>query len=167
MIDWDDIIKNLKDGEAVTTDPSRWNLSNPDYKEIYNKWEEANFNMASIKWINYYPEKHFDQNIVNEVAKWLDINVHRAWISKIDPGYFAPWHWDSDDNLEEYMLKGEIKRFSIFISKPTPGHFFTVDNEIFSNSTQGVIYKWKNYKAWHAGANAGLLPKYMFHILGY
>ena len=167
MINWNSIIDSLKEGVAVTTDPERWDLGNPEYKKIYAEWEKANFNMNAIKWTNYYPGKHFDQSVVDDVAKFLNIGVHRAWISRIDPGYFAPWHWDADDNLEEYESKGEVKRYSIFIGNSSPGHFFTVDNETFSNSTQGATYKWKNYKSWHAGANAGLTPKYMFHILGY
>jgi hypothetical protein len=167
MINWNTIIENLKEGEPVTTDPSRWDLSNPEYLKIYKQWEEANFNMDAVKWINYYPGIQFEQGVVDDVAKFLNINVHRAWISRIDPGYFAPWHWDADDNLKEYESAGEVKRYSIFISNPHPAHFFTVDNETFSNSTQGATYKWQDYKAWHAGANAGTIPKYMFHILGY
>lgn len=167
MIDWNIVVKKLGDGDEVTTDPSRWNLSNSEYKKIYDQWEQANFNMGAVKWINYYPGKHFDQNIVDEVSKSLTVKTHRAWISRIDPGYFAPWHWDVEDNITEYESKGKIKRFSIFVSESSPGHFFTVDNKVFFNYHQGEVYEWKDYNAWHAGANAGLKPKYMFHLLGY
>jgi hypothetical protein len=167
MIDWDIIIAKLTDGAEVTTDPGRWNLSNPDYLEIYEKWQKANFNMSAIKWINFYPDKHFDQEIVDVVAEDLELTVHRAWISRIDPGYFAPWHWDADDNLKSYESKGDITRYSIFMTKLSPGHFFTVDNRTFSDFQQGSIYRWQSYKSWHAGANAGLTPKFMFHIIGY
>lgn len=167
MIKWDDIILTLENGERITHNPSRWNLSNPEYKKIYSQWEDANFNMSSICWINYYPGEHFDQTIVKEVENHLRITSHRAWISQIDPGYFAPWHWDVDDNIDDYLSKGKIKRFSIFIGNPHPAHFFTTDSLVFSNTPTGTIYKWENYNSWHAGANAGITPKYMFHILGY
>jgi hypothetical protein len=169
MDKWTELITQLssKQGVEVTTDPSRWNLDNPEYLKIYNQWVSADFNMSAIKWINYYPGQHFEQNIATDLADSLGISVHRAWISKINPGYFAPWHWDVDDNEEQYLAKGEIKRFSIFLSKPHPGHFFTTDDETFSNTQQGMIYQWKNYRSWHAGANAGLTPKYMFHLVGF
>jgi hypothetical protein len=169
MINWNQIINDLtsKQGVEVTTDPSRWKLDNPEYLKIYNQWVAADFNMSAIKWINYYPGQHFDEDIVSQLSKSLDITAHRAWISKITPGYFAPWHWDVDDSEEQYLSKGTIKRFSIFIGEPHPGHFFTTDDVTFSNTEQGYVYQWKNYRSWHAGANAGLTPKYMFHLIGY
>jgi len=167
MIDWNNIIKELKNGVNITPDKSKWNLTNPDYLDIYNQWEEANFNMSAVFWINFYPDIHFDNSIVEQIAKTLNVGIHRAWISQINPGYFAPWHWDADDSLDIYIKKGTPRRFSIFISNPNPAHFFTTDNNTFSNTTQGTVYEWKNFNSWHAGANAGLIPKYMFHLLGY
>ena len=91
-------------------------LNQLQYLKIYNQWVAADFNMSAIKWINYYPGQHFDEDIVSQLSKSLDITAHRAWISKITPGYFAPWHWDVDDSEEQYLSKGTIKRFSIFNS---------------------------------------------------
>ena len=53
MINWNQIINDLtsKQGVEVTTDPSRWNLDNPEYLKIYNQWIAADFNMSAIKWI--------------------------------------------------------------------------------------------------------------------
>lgn len=169
MVIWKDIINNLEfmQGEAVTVDPARWDMSNPEYLKIYCQWEQCNFNMDSIRWINYYPGKHFDQAIVEHIAKDLNIKVHRAWISRIDPGYMAPWHWDVDDQLSQYESVGEVIRFSIFIGDAHPAHFFSTESRSFSNTSSGTVYKWTNYKSWHAGSNAGLIPKYMFHIIGY
>ena len=61
MINWKQVITELavKEGTAITTDPAHWNLENPHYLEIYNKWKAANFNLAAIKWINY-----FERNII-------------------------------------------------------------------------------------------------------
>ena len=167
MINWSNVIDMLDVGIPVTSDPTRWNLSNPEYQKIYSQWHQVNFNMSAVKWINFYPGQQFDQTVVDEVAQSLKITTHRAWISKIEPGYFAPWHWDIDDNIDQYKSMGEIQRYSIFISNPNPAHFFTTDDQVFSNTSQGTIYKWKDPNSWHGGANAGLTPKYMFHILGY
>lgn len=168
-IDWDQCVEKLATlkGIDVTTDPTRWNLDNAGYTEIYNNWKEANFNHNAIKWTNYYPDQHFSNSIIDQIATYLDIKVHRAWISKIDPGYFAPWHWDVDDNESEYLKKGSIKRYSCFIKEPAHGHIFVVGDQYLFNEPKGGIYKWRNYKEWHSGINAGMSPKYMLHILGY
>lgn len=167
MINWNDVTENLHNGKTITVDPSIWNTANSEYKKIYDAWINADFNIDSIKWINFYPDMHFDMNICSTLCENLNINMHRAWISRLDPGYFAPWHWDIDDKIQEYKSFGPIRRFSIFIGKPHPAHFFVTDDTVFSNTPTGTIYEWRNFKSWHAGANAGLYPKYMLHLLGY
>jgi hypothetical protein len=156
------------DGSEVTTDPSRWNMDTGGYSEIYKMWQEAKFNSSSIKWINYYPDKHYTQDLVNDAARYLRLSgVHRSWISRIDPGFYAPWHWDVDDNEHEYLTKGNIKKYSIMLGKPALGHIFIVGEDYLYNLPEGSIFKWKNYRDWHAGINAGMTPNFMLHILGY
>lgn len=167
MLDWDHIINNLKEGYEVTADLANWNLTTPGYSEIYQLWKDANFNLSSVKWTNYYPGKHFDRSIESQVAEQLWISPVRSWISKIDPGYCAPWHWDVDDNEQEYMDNGQLFRYSVFIDNPHPGHIFVIDNETFTNQCKGTVIKWADYRAWHAGSNVGLAPKFMYHIIGY
>jgi hypothetical protein len=167
MINWNEIISNLKDGIDITADKSKWHLETPGYLEIYQMWQDANFNLSSIKWTNYYPGKHFNQLVETGVAEDLGITPIRSWISRIDPGYCAPWHWDVDDNEQEYLSKGQLYRYSVFIDDPHPGHIFVIDNETFSNQHKGTVVKWRNYRAWHAGSNVGLTSKFMYHIIGY
>jgi len=168
-VNWNEVITSLDkiDGVPVTTDPARWNLDNSEYSKIYKMWNDSKFNPASIKWTNYYPGTHFDESITASAAKYLRVNVHRSWISRVDPGYYAPWHWDVDDNEEEYLSKGQPKRYSIMMDPPAMGHIFILGNDYIYNVPQGTIFKWNNYKEWHAGINAGLTPKYMFHLLAY
>lgn len=159
---------STQEGSSVTTDPTRWNMDNSEYSKIQKLWQDANFNPNSIKWTNYYPVEHYSQDIVDDVASYLRLaGVHRSWISKVDPGYFAPWHWDIDDNEDKYLTKGPIKRYSIMLCEPTVGHIFILGDDYLYNSPQGSIFKWNNYKDWHSGINAGMTPKYMLHILGY
>jgi len=167
-IDLDEVIQNLGKGVDVTTDPSRWGSESSDVKEIHKLWQDANFNPESIKWTNYYPGYDFSQDLVNDVAFYLRMNgVHRAWISKVDPGFYAPWHWDADEKEQEYLDKGEVRRYSIFIGHKGLGHVFMLGKDYLYNLPKGSIFRWKDYKEWHAGMNAGLTPKYMFHIIGY
>ena len=170
MINWNDIIASLEDkeGSAVTTDPARWNLDTPGYTDIYSMWREANFNASAIKWINYYPGEHFSEDIVKQAAKELGLKiVHRAWVSRIDPGYMAPWHWDVDDNEQEYLKHGPIVRYTIVMKAFANGHILIIDKDYFYNLYEGKRIRWKHHRDWHSGINAGMEPNWLFHILGY
>jgi hypothetical protein len=168
MINWNLIIDDLenKEGIEINIDPSKWNTNNPEYEKILKLWKDANFNLKSIKWINYYPTLHYDESIVTDVAKMLDINVHRSWISRIDPGYIVPWHWDIDDNEEEYLKHGSILRYTVIPKTFVNGHIFILDDVYYYNLKQDFVIKWNNSRDWHSGINAGLEANWMFHILG-
>ena len=163
MINWDLVIANLKDGSIVTVDPDRWNMLNPEYQQMLDLWKSNNFEIKNVRWINYYDTK----SIEKEIADSLDITPLRSWISCVEPGYMTGYHYDIDDNEAEYLTHGAIKRFSIFISKPTVGHLFILDKDYLYNKPQGSIVEWHNYRDWHNGINGGFSNKYMFHLLGY
>jgi hypothetical protein len=170
QIDWEKIMNDLsnQDGLPITTDKTKWNLTTPGYNEIYQIWDNAKFNINSIKWINYYPIHHYDQELINNIKSYLKLKgIHRSWISRIDPGFYAPWHWDVDDQENIYLKKGIIKRYSIMMNLPAMGHIFILGNDYLFNTPQGSIFEWKNYKDWHSGINAGLTSKFMLNILGY
>ena len=159
---------NLGEGTPITTDMSNWNLETSGYTNIYKMWEKAKFNPTAIKWTNYYPDKDYDQDITDDIAGYLRLGgVHRSWISRVDPGYYSPWHWDVDDNESTYLENGPIKRYSVMLDAPAMGHIFILGDDYLYNCPQGSIFKWNDYNSWHAGVNAGLTPKYMLHILGY
>lgn len=168
---WDQLLAVVKtqEGKTITTDPSLWNLDNPSYKQIYSMWEKANFNMNTIKWTNYYPGEHFDKDMMfcNTFAKHREKKLLRAWVSRVDPGYMAPWHWDVDDNEEEYLKNGTITRYSVFLQGAKHGHIFIVGNDYLYNREMFEAIEWNNYRDWHSGINAGLEPKYMFHLLAF
>jgi hypothetical protein len=166
---WNEVIDSLllQKGIDITVDQSKWDLDTPGYTDVYEIWKKANFNSNSIKWINYYPGKHYDQHIVDDLANYLRVKTIRSWISRIDPGYFAPWHWDIDDKEKEYLSKGTLSRFSCFIEPPSMGHIFILGDQYYFNMPQGTLIKWNDYKEWHCGINGGLTPKFMFHLLAY
>lgn len=169
-VDWNEIIQSLQNraGLDLKYDSSHWNNSSDiRYQEIKKLWDECDFNKSSVKWTNYYPEKDFEASITDSVASYLRVNVHRSWISRVRPGFCAPWHWDVDDNEEQYLSIGMPKRYSIFIGPPALGHVFLLGKDYIYNVPQGSIFKWKNYKEWHAGMNVGLSSKWMFHLLAY
>ena len=167
MNNWPAIIESLQEGSDVTVDPLRWNLDNPKYNKILSIWKKANFNLDSIRWTNYYPGIHFLQDIIDQQLEYLSIKqVHRAWISKIDPGYMAPWHWDVDDNEEEFLKNGSIVRYTVIIKQMAHGHILIIGNDHYYNKPKDTVIKWGNYKEWHSSVNAGMEPSYLLHILG-
>jgi len=169
LIDWNSIIDHLESrkGVRISNDPSIWDLSNPKYLDIKTRWDDPKFNANSIEWINYYPEIDFSKTITNQISDFLSVKPHRSWISRINPGYFAPWHWDVDDHEDQYLKYGEILRYNIFISNPTPGQIFILENNYYFDQEQGTILKWKNHRQWHCGINASFVPKYMFNLVCY
>ena len=169
-LDWNIIVSNLnnQNGNTITTDPDKWNLDTSEYSNIYQMWKDAKFNPNSIKWINYYPNKHYEQDLIDNIQSYLRLSgIHRSWISRVDPGYYAPWHWDIDDNEDLYLQKGTPIRYSIMIGESYPGQIFIIGQDYIYNCPQGSIFKWNNYKEWHCGINASMVPKYMLHLLAY
>jgi len=168
--DLSQIVNNLssRSGTILTTDYDRWNKSESNYNEIYKIWKNANFNPSSIRWTNYYPGEDFEQELVDDVSFYLRLGgVHRAWISRLDPGFYAPHHWDVDDDETEYLKKGTPVRYSIFLNNPTMGHILIIGTDYLYEVPWGSIFKWKNYREWHTGINGGLESNYLLHILGY
>ena len=167
MRNWESIVSKLIGGSDVTVDPDRWNLDNPEYAKILELWNNANFNLDSIKWTNYYPEKDFPDGVVDHMAQELNLTrVHRAWISRIDPGFMAPWHWDVDDNEAEYLKHGSIKRYTVIIRPMAKGHLLIIGDDVFVNKPVDTVIKWAKHNEWHSSSNAGLEPSFLFHILG-
>jgi hypothetical protein len=163
MINWDSVINKLTDGKVVTVDPARWNMDNPEYKQMLELWKSKNFNTDSVKWTNYYNTKDIETTLAEELC----ITPLRSWISCVEPGYMTGYHYDIDDNEKEYLAHGTLKRYSIFISKPSVGQLFILGSDYYYNKPQGTMLKWGNYREWHNGINGGLENKYMFHIIGY
>jgi hypothetical protein len=168
-IDWHNIIKQIsyKSGKEISPSGGNWNLKNPEYLKIYNLWKDARFNMSSIKWTNYYAEVDYPDEIIRIFEQALNVTHIRSWISRIDPGYCAAWHWDVDDHEEEYLQLGEIKRFVCHIGNKDPGHVFVLEDTCQHNIQNGDVFQWSNYRAWHGGMNCGLTSKFMFNFLGY
>jgi hypothetical protein len=168
-INWDSIIEVIinKPGKDLIPDKSLWNDRNPGYGKLFSLWEDANFNLSSAKWTNYYPGKDYDDCISKQFEDLLQVKHIRSWISRIDPGYCTPWHWDTDDKEDEYLKLGKLKRYSCHISKPAVGNIFIIGKQAHYFWEQGDLYEWNNHRAWHAGINVGLTPKFLFNFLSY
>ena len=164
MIDWDNILEEIKDNPGQNA-PFRLPLDEPVVRKMID--DLKGYPSESIEWFNYYPAVDFNVRVVKEFSDLVEKECVRAWISNINPGKTAPWHWDWDANEQSYLKKGDLVRFHVSISPPSPGHVFMVDDKCFYNERQGTIYEWENHRSYHAGANCGSKPKFLFNFLGY
>jgi hypothetical protein len=167
--DWNTILEQIKDkeGEARTYGVDFYVNADGRFNNIIDLWKQAGYDKSgTVEWINYYPGKHFDQSVVEAFEKFTGYKCARAWISKIRPGKYAPYHWDIDDQEEEYLAQGELKRWSCTVSEPSKGQVFIVEDTVIHNEPQGTVIEWPNHRAWHAGGNCSFKPKYLFNFLG-
>ena len=136
------------------------------YHEIINTWDNAGYNLEEIEWWDYYPGEHFDIEIQNKFAEIVNAEPLRVFVSDVRPGTNVPYHWDVEDNEEEWLAQGDLKRWVCFMDKPRWGSVLILEDEAFHNVEQGKIYEWNNYKSYHAGTSMGIHHQYLFHFLG-
>ena len=164
MINWNSVLEEIKDKPGQNA-PFRLPLDEPAVKKMIDDLKD--YPSESIEWFNYYPAVDFNVRVVKEFSDLVKMECVRAWISKINPGRTAPWHWDWDVNEEQHKRLGDLVRFHVSISPPASGHVFMVEEKCFYNERQGTIHEWDDYRSYHAGANCGSEPKFLFNFLGY
>lgn len=166
IIDWDSVLLHLKDLPGIKLPPTGW--TNPLFEPMDKLFKDSNYSNFSAEWINYYPGKDYDEAvdlIFGELVKHP--KCVRAWISKINPGHTAPWHWDLDDNETEYLKAGKLIRFVCKASVPAIGHVAVIGNHALYGGLQGDTYIWTDTHCWHGSVNCGLVPKYQYNYLAY
>lgn len=176
IINWDSIVRicmESKDGDhnTVTSVVERseaeaeGELLN-QYRSVINNWIDAGYNLTEIEWYDYYPGKHFDIAVQEKIAELVNCIPRRVWVSEVKPGKIVPWHWDVEDYEAEWLAQGKLVRFVIFMQHPQAGHLLPLGDQCFYNIPQGDMWKWDDYKNWHAGINLGIISHYLFHFLG-
>lgn len=159
-VDWQQLITHLESQTPVIGPKHKAGDNIPGLNEITDMWDKAGYG-SSVSWDMFYPGNHFSNTIVEEFVKWSGMtSFTNAWVSRVWPGYFAPQHWDVQD---DEPLPDTV-RYHVHMSKPKFGHIFIVDDKCLYNQEQGATYRWSGRKLWHAGTNCGLEPKYIFNI---
>jgi hypothetical protein len=174
LIDWDSIITSLVPRSGDYNSPSTVtdrvkddpNVNLGYYKDIMNTWTTANYDFKNIEWWDYYPGEHFDISVQDAFASIVNATPRRVFISEVMPGRCVPYHWDVEDNEDEWLAQGDLVRYVCFIDKPRFAHAFILKDDCFYNVEQGEIYQWEHYRDYHAGTNAGEGSYYLFHFLG-
>ena len=168
-INWQQLIDSIanQQGEVRTYGVDFYQNKDGRFDEIIRLWKSAKYDKAgTVEWINYYPGKHFDSLVVEQFEQFTNTKCVKAWVSRINPGKYAPYHWDVDDNEETYLAQGELVRYTAHPTVPVLGQVFILQDHVFHNEAQGNIYKWPTHRAWHAGGNCSFKPKYLFNFLG-
>lgn len=170
IINWQEVVDSLSKQTPGYVGPRH---SKEDdiigIKEMDRLWTTAGFKLinegGSAGWDMFFPDTHFDRDIEKTLAEYLNVTPVDSWISRIHPGNMTPWHWDCNDNEEEYR-KMNIHRYSCHISKPCAGHVVMVEDVCLHNQEQGNVWEWTSRTSWHGGVNFGLMPKYLFNFSG-
>lgn len=165
--DWDSVISLLVDGEVRSYGVDFYLNTDGRFNDIIDLWKQAGYDKAgTVEWINFYPGRHFDEDIVNDFETYTGTSCAKAWISCVMPGKYAPYHQDIDDHEDSYLKQGTLERYTCHISKPEFGQVFIVEDQVYANQEQGTIHKWPTHRAWHAGGNCSFKPKHIFNYLG-
>jgi hypothetical protein len=172
IIDWNNVVKEIENIPPAYVGPRHDVDSNIEgVNEVIVPLKKAGYIFRKDKgnagWNMYFPGIQFSADIVEKFMSFVNLkNCMSCWISRVNSGDVAPWHWDITDDENTLNLTEEIKRFHCHMDIPRPGHVFIVEDTCLYNQEQGNVYQWPNRKSWHAGANAGLTPKYLFNIWG-
>jgi hypothetical protein len=149
--------------------PIETNLEIKQAKEHMGKlWSNAGYMSASsVEWLNYYPDQHFNNSIVETFSKLINADPYNVWISSMMPGKCVPWHWDVIKDYIKYKDDPRMVRYSLFFDNPMPGKVFILNDESFHMTEQGAVFKWTKWDDWHLGFNCSLEQKFMFHYIGF
>jgi hypothetical protein len=172
IIDWDDVITSLENVKPSYVGPSHKKGDNiPGLNEVLDIWERAKFKTVhedpngTVGWDMFISGKDFDERITEKFLEFVGLTEYTTcWISRINIGRMAPWHWDVNDDEEQLSQQPEKRRFHCHIGKPRHGHIFLLEDRCFYNQEQGATYEWPSRKLWHAGMNSGLTPKYLLNL---
>ena len=171
-VDWAALVESLKSQQPAYVGPRhRANDEKaPGVNEVASAWESAGYktndNGGNASWDMFIPNTNFDREIVHKFINFVGLDGYtNAWISRINPGCVAPWHWDVTDN-ETTLSSQSAVRYHCHIQSPAEiiGHTLIVEDTCLYNQKPGETYLWSDRKAWHGGSNCGFEPMYLFNV---
>ncbi len=163
LIDWNAVILEIENQTPRYIGP-RQGWDDPKVAHIADLWKKHGYKPAfeggTAEWSIYSPGDHFDIAVVDKFVEFAGMKGWScAWISKIRPGYCAPWHVDLQTDVRAIP-----DRIHCHIDTPDPGHLLIVDEQQLINQAQGETYRWSDPELWHAASNVGKKPAYLFNI---
>lgn len=174
LINWDKVIEDIKSSDPGYVGPlHEVGDPVPGVDAVVGQLRDAGYKRkdegGNAGWDMFFPGDQFDASAVDKFMEFVGMKSYiNCWVSRVMPGDVAPWHWDitDDDDTLTAEQQQNMKRYHCHIDHPKPGHMLVVENTCLYNQEQGAVWQWPDRKSWHAGANAGLEPKYLFNIWG-
>jgi hypothetical protein len=168
-INWDDVILGLENSTPSIGPTHKAGDPIPRLNEVTTLWQDNGYKTVelggTVQWDMFFPGVHYDQSVEDKFCELFEIRPNsKSWISRLWPGRQAPIHWDVHDDEAELLKQPDMPRWHCHINKPTFGHVFVCENEVFYNRQQGDAFRWDSRRYWHAGSNCGLVPKYLFNL---
>lgn len=172
IIDWNAVIVSCT---AHTVPTQHINVDVDPSSELYDDFleqrqlaEQAGYTTNdAIEFRHYYANEHFDISVSEKFAEFVNATHLMSFVSEVRPGKCVPWHWDINPRRSEHKNFDNLVRYVCFINTPKPGHVFMVEDQAFYCEQQGNVYQFPDIRSWHAGANAGLEPKFLYTFTGY
>ena len=169
IIDWDSVIRDLEHCHADHGPTHKEGDPIPLLNEVTTIWRDEGYKTVelggTVQWDMLFPGVHYDRSVEEKFCDFFEITPNSgSWISRIWPGRQAPMHWDVHDDEAILLTQPDMMRWHCHIGKPTFGHVFVCENEMFYNKQQGDAFQWGSRRYWHAGTNCGLTPKYLFNL---
>lgn len=171
VIDWDKLLEELSTQDPAYVGPRHRAGDNaPGIDDVAKVWRDAGYRPkdegGNASWDMFLPGINFSKDLVLTFANCVGLDKYTAaWISRINPGYVAPWHWDVTDD-ENVLNQQKCIRYHCHIQPQDKslGHAIIVEDTCLFNRPQGEIYRWPDRKSWHGAVNCGLQPFYSFHF---
>lgn len=172
-INWDSLVESVINQEPAYVGPRHRDDDDvPGIAEVANVWNTGGYKLrehgGNAQWDMFFPGQNFDPEIATQFAKYVGLESAETayvWVSRINPGNVAPWHWDVTDDEVTLDLKDRV-RYHCHIQRPedTIGHTLIVEETCLYMPAQGSVYKWPSRKSWHGGSNCGPNPMYTFNF---
>jgi hypothetical protein len=171
IIDCDSILQQVRSsqGDFRTMEETLFKSENKEAMDLFQSWIDAGYDKDSVQWWNYYCGKHFDKSLINGLCKHFKVIPKKVWVSKIEPGQCFPLHWDIDEDVNRYYEDKKdptFLRLQIHLDDYKFGHVFIIEDTPTIDHKKGDCYIWRDYKAWHGGANIGFEDKFQLNFLG-
>ena len=162
----DDLVKPVRNAEFTSDKTMFEESTDPKTMKIMQKWFDCNYNLDSVKWVNYQGIENYGNSITARFADWVGVQPLKSWVTRVDPGCTAPYHPDIEADLFEEQINGQIVRYTCHMCDDGIGAAFFLEDHFFYNQPNGNVYKWDNWLSWHGAVNAGTKPHWLFSFWG-
>jgi hypothetical protein len=120
----------------------------------------ATYDLTRTEWDFYDGGFHFQDDRPSEIAELMDQTLLSYDVSRIQPGFIAPWHQDPI-----VLNDPRIQRWTLTITDPVKGQFVQVEDQVLVMPKRNTLYRWLDPMAEHGAANFSMQDYWLLHLL--